>query len=420
MVSVVIATKDRAELLSESIHSVLSQTFKDFELLIIDDGSSDNTREVVESFGDSRVRYHRVGEVSRGISAARNIGADLSRGEWTAVHDDDDLMLPSRLERQIAVAQNSHADFVFGAFINFDNETGALQLHHGREFNYGSALKTGFAPGHSTWLVKTRLIRHFRYDEGLESAVDNNLAFRMLRSGVTVVHSGVVCLLRRVHSGRITATGGSNQKYAAELNRSFLQRGISADAQRNLWKNAQHNWGPVDKDHWQSRFLPFLPDHLVRRSGPLIKNLGGGRYSLSGKREMDWLEFIYAKSRGFEPSLVEARYRESEYVEKHLPLEQNEEVDLEQIAVSLCLNSVDLEKRKASECGAFFLVFLTENLESLKDENFIGDNIGSLERDGQLIYFSSNFAKTLTECMELSEKVWPRGIDTRIIRLEYK
>lgn len=319
-VSVVIATKNRAHFLDQSIKSVLNQTFKDFELLIVDDGSTDHTKEVVQSYTDHRVKYLANKSGTHGISAARNIGALSSRGLWTAVHDDDDLMLPWRLEQQLNFA-NDDDDFIFGTFINFDDSNGSLQFHHGRQFNYGSALSTGFAPGHSTWLVKTQLIKDFGYDDGLESAVDNNLAFRLLRSGVNPRHSGVICLLRRVHSGRITNTGGQSQKYAAQLNLQFLQSGIDPNSREALWKEARYNWGPTDKTDWQTRFLPFLPDHLVQRQGVVfypIDEEDGKRFRIISGSELTWEEVYQLAGNKSDLRMLSARYREAPNAERFL------------------------------------------------------------------------------------------------------
>lgn len=319
-VSVVIASLNRAELLRESMISVLEQSFRDLELIVVDDGSTDNTEEVVRSFDDPRVRYFRTGDSPLGISAARNLGARESRGEWTAVHDDDDLMLPHRLEHQIKRIEPG-VDFIYGAFVNFDNETAELQLHHGRNMTYGAALQTGFAPGHSTWLVRTDLIRQFGYDEGLESAVDNNLAFRLLRSGVEMVHSGDVCLLRRVHSGRITDTGGAGQKYAAELNLRFLRTNINSASRKKLWKYARYDWGPVDKQSWEHKALYHLPNHLVRRSGHVFRfepaeEHGAILVKKEFRSSISLAEFFTLSAEGSYLGEVRVRLREDDEIEQ--------------------------------------------------------------------------------------------------------
>lgn len=324
LISVVVATRNRAEMLRDSLHSVLCQTYPHIEVIVVDDGSEDDTRAVVESMGDPRLRYLR--QEHAGISAARNCGTDQARGEWIAVHDDDDIMLPSRLADQLGHVDGS-VDFIFGAFVNFDDVTGELQLHHGRNYGYGPALMSGFAPGHSTWLVRTAVMRRFPYDEGIESAVDNNLVFRMLRSGVRFRHSGVICLLRRVHSGRITSTGGAGQKYVAGMNLAFIARGVPPEERELLVKDARRDWGPVDKDDWQARQLPYLPDHLVRRSGYMVTRTtdptgsGGGsiptiRLDVTPVERMSWREFFTACSHGASGGSVIARPRESEEIER--------------------------------------------------------------------------------------------------------
>jgi len=99
LASVIIPTFNRAAFLREAIDSVLAQTEKDFELIVVDDGSTDATRDVVESYGE-RVRYFF--QLNAGASAARNCGIKNARGKLIAFLDSDDLWLPQKLARQIA------------------------------------------------------------------------------------------------------------------------------------------------------------------------------------------------------------------------------------------------------------------------------------------------------------------------------
>lgn len=94
-VSVVIATYNRGEYLVATLQSILAQTFRDFEIIVVDDGSTDDTRRVVESYG-LRVRYYH--QHNRGPSAARNLGVAQARAPWIAFQDSDDLSLPNHLE----------------------------------------------------------------------------------------------------------------------------------------------------------------------------------------------------------------------------------------------------------------------------------------------------------------------------------
>jgi glycosyltransferase involved in cell wall biosynthesis len=99
-VSVVLPTYNRADSLGRAIQSVLEQTFTEFELIVVDDGSTDNSDEVLSAFTDSRVRVIR-NPVNRGVSAARNTGIRQSSGQFIAFQDSDDLWRPHKLERQV-------------------------------------------------------------------------------------------------------------------------------------------------------------------------------------------------------------------------------------------------------------------------------------------------------------------------------
>lgn len=110
LISVIIPSYNRAHVIEKSARSVLEQTFTDFELLIIDDGSADNTRQVVEGLQDDRVRY--VFQENAGACAARNHGIALARGEYIAFHDSDDLWYPDKLERQLHCIRKTGSDIV--------------------------------------------------------------------------------------------------------------------------------------------------------------------------------------------------------------------------------------------------------------------------------------------------------------------
>jgi len=100
-VSVVISTYNRAHLVERAIRSVLNQTYRDFELIVVDDASSDNTREVVDNFHNERIRYMRHDD-NKGAPEARNTGIKNAGGRYIAFLDDDDEWLPNKLEKQVA------------------------------------------------------------------------------------------------------------------------------------------------------------------------------------------------------------------------------------------------------------------------------------------------------------------------------
>jgi len=105
-VSCIITTFNRASLLSRAIFSVTNQTYQNVELIIIDDNSSDDTKEIVSGFSDPRIVYIK-NKKNLGLSGARNIGAELATGEYVAFLDDDDEWKPDKIEKQLDVFRNS-------------------------------------------------------------------------------------------------------------------------------------------------------------------------------------------------------------------------------------------------------------------------------------------------------------------------
>ena len=101
-VSVIIPTYNRAHLIGRALDSVLNQTYKDFEVIIIDDGSQDNTKEIVDCFTDRRIRYICL-ERNMGAGAARNKGIEASEGYYISFQDSDDEWLPDKLKKQVDI-----------------------------------------------------------------------------------------------------------------------------------------------------------------------------------------------------------------------------------------------------------------------------------------------------------------------------
>lgn len=106
-ISVIVPTYNRADFVGETIESILNQTYKNFELIIVDDGSTDNTEEVIGKFKDSRIKYIKTDNWG-GPARPRNTGIKKAKGEYIAFCDDDDIWLPKKLEKQIRVFQISN------------------------------------------------------------------------------------------------------------------------------------------------------------------------------------------------------------------------------------------------------------------------------------------------------------------------
>ena len=115
LISVIIPTYNSQKYISSAVNSVLSQTYKAFELIIVDDGSTDNTGEIVASFDDRRIRYIR--QNNSGVAVARNTGIKSSKGEYIAFLDADDIWERDKLAVQIdEISSDDNICMVYSAF----------------------------------------------------------------------------------------------------------------------------------------------------------------------------------------------------------------------------------------------------------------------------------------------------------------
>jgi glycosyltransferase involved in cell wall biosynthesis len=228
VVSVIIPTYNRADVIGRSIKSVLSQTYPDFELIIIDDGSTDNTEEVVKSFNDPRI-YFIQREQNRGSSAARNIGIKAARGEFIAFLDDDDEWLPAKLMLQLQVFRESKMENIGLVLcgmtvIGLNNSKEWCLTKRGWIFDY--LLSFTIINGVSwlpCWLVKKSLAYKVGQFDNMETCEDIDWLLRTARlSQIDYVPQSLV----RVHQERqYDITLGFKrrltliEKYSSELSR---------------------------------------------------------------------------------------------------------------------------------------------------------------------------------------------------------
>ena len=126
-VSVIIPTHNRVSLLERAIQSILSQTFYDFELIIINDASTDSTQEMIKEIDHPRIHLINHSK-NRGASAARNAGITASKGKYIAFLDDDDEWLPEKLAKQVQIFENlsDKTGLIYSGFHFISQRTGAI------------------------------------------------------------------------------------------------------------------------------------------------------------------------------------------------------------------------------------------------------------------------------------------------------
>jgi len=189
-VSIILPTYNRASTIGRAIESVLNQTYADFELLIIDDGSTDDTELVVAQYlNDTRVKYYK--RENQGASAARNFGISEGIGDYVAFQDSDDEWLENKLECQI----NAFADcaesvcMVYGDLLRIDS-AGNEEVRHSPDvkgdalFNPNTKEFNVFGIGIQTCLIKRQALNEAGvFDTALPRFIDLELFIRLSRVG---------------------------------------------------------------------------------------------------------------------------------------------------------------------------------------------------------------------------------------------
>jgi glycosyltransferase involved in cell wall biosynthesis len=175
LVSVVIPTCNRAGLLKRAVNSVLGQTYARLEILVVDDASTDNTREIVYGFKDDRIRYLRH-DNNRGGSAARNTGVDAATGKYIAFLDDDDEWLPEMTQKQLDALRGFDAVLCTCLV----NGRSMAKLRPKSVVTLEDLKRNPYAIGGTGVLMaKTAIIKNLRFDEQLPIHQDWDLFIRI-------------------------------------------------------------------------------------------------------------------------------------------------------------------------------------------------------------------------------------------------
>lgn len=189
-VTCIIPTFNRAVFLKEAIESILSQTFTDWELIIVDNGSTDNTPEIVNEYRkkDERVLYYRYDK--KGPAAARNFGASMAKGRFLVFLDDDDISLPYRFEKQLEAIKKSGKEFVVSGYevrIRSDNRLIAKRINELKGFGAGFP---------SRWIIsKTLFDKCNGFDEELLTMEDPEFSYRVAQHEIFACHADVVTIM---------------------------------------------------------------------------------------------------------------------------------------------------------------------------------------------------------------------------------
>lgn len=203
LLSVVVPIHNGAKLLRPTLDSIFGQTHADFELILVDDASTDDLAEVLYSYTDPRLRVEHLTR-NVGVADARNIGVAHARGAYIAFCDADDLCLPQRFERQLQFLQAHPEVGVCGsAFTCFNDERDLETVQHpATDAVLKSALMAGNCFGMSTIMGRAELFKAHAFDQTMSPTEDYDLWTRLAGQGVVMANLEESLLRYRVHAGQ--------------------------------------------------------------------------------------------------------------------------------------------------------------------------------------------------------------------------
>ena len=213
LVSVVVPSYNRANYLENCIKSILKQTYANIEVIIVDDGSTDNTGDIVRSFSDERIKY--VKQSNNGACSARNNGIDHAKGNLIAFNDSDDIWKEDKVEKQLDFIMSNNYDMVFCGMTRIQGGVSRyfppyrdtyVTLDINRELTSNQAST-------QTIMIKTEVARKVKFDLSFKRLQDWDFTLRVLEEGYSIGFLDEALVVAEVCSDSITNVVKSEKAY---------------------------------------------------------------------------------------------------------------------------------------------------------------------------------------------------------------
>jgi hypothetical protein len=305
--SVIIPAFNQSRYLPAAIGSVLAQTRQDFEIIVVDDGSTDDTRAVTEAFADARVRY--VYQQNRGLSAARNTGMHRAQGRYLSFLDSDDEFLPDKLETLMAaIEQHPQVGLAAGQAVPVDDTGRQMGQIFDRPLPDDPAELLLANPLHvgSTLVRREWQARVGFFDESLRSYEDWDMWLRLARAGCTMRYVAQPVSLYRFHPAQMTRSGAQmttatfavlDKTFAADdlpagwlalKDRAYSRANLRAAAQAYLAGDAERGAA------YLSRAVALDPALMADAGAPLARHFSAWLDLPKTSDPLGFIEFVYA------------------------------------------------------------------------------------------------------------------------------
>ena len=280
-VSIIIPTYNRAHLIRETLDSVVTQTYLNWECIIVDDGSTDNTDEVVGEYvkNDKRFKYfERTENYLSGGNGARNFGLDLAQGEYIVFFDSDDLMTDNHMQIKYDLINSGDYDFGVTRTKYFNHTNQFINKYY--NFSTKDISKENYVLQHINWLtldviIKSSLAKQVQFNEIIKSGQEYNFFSKLVCLSDQGVFLDEVVSLRRHHtnSKRTTIASGIKKKESVAVTTWYTyletKRQIPFNISKQLLFNSYQNivnFKKFPEDIDQLKFWIEIYNHFKLKS----------------------------------------------------------------------------------------------------------------------------------------------------------
>lgn len=274
LVSIIIPTYNRAELIGETLNSVINQTYTNWECIVVDDGSTDNTDAILKQYSqtDSRIKYcHRPKHLKPGGNAARNYGFELCKGDYVNWFDSDDLMTETFIEVKLkTILEKPELDFVIARGVNYF-EDGTIEDISIRNNRVKALNASNFILSEVFWIthdffIKREKVGAVRFDTEIKAGQEYNFFIKLMAlNNLTGLFVDQITFKRRLHKqsiqGGLVKTSDDYLKNQYVLYRNTLATVlglISKDAKKLMFSRMVFYTFELNR-----RRLPTLEKHTI-------------------------------------------------------------------------------------------------------------------------------------------------------------
>ena len=234
LVSILMPVFKTAPYLREAMDSMLCQTFKDFELIVLDDCSPDNAEEILDAYDDSRIVRYK-GEKNVGLSNVLNVGIEMARGKYIARMDSDDISLPQRLQVQVDyLEKHPDVDLVSVGMRLFGAKEGTwIREINPEKVKIEALFHSPVLHASSVWRKDAFEKQRLRFRQEMVPAEDYDLWVRAMLKGLKLVNLPDVLYEYRIHEAQATVQTDKTSAKSREVQMAYLQEALPSLSDSN-------------------------------------------------------------------------------------------------------------------------------------------------------------------------------------------